>query len=159
MNDTYVTVVGNAVDAPTHRQLENGTSVCNFRVASTARRFDRESGKWADGDSLFLKVACWRQLAENVVHSVGKGDPVVVVGRLYTRSYEVEGQRRSSYEMEAVTVGHDLCRGVSDFRRPARVAPTYEISGGDEPGGGGATSSEDDEALEPDFSVGVRVVA
>jgi single-strand DNA-binding protein len=159
MNDTYVTVVGNAVDAPAQRQLENGTSVCNFRVASTARRFDRESGKWADGDSLFLKVACWRQLAENVVHSVGKGDPVIVVGRLYTRSYEVEGQRRSSYEMEAVSVGHDLCRGVSDFRRPARVGPTYEVAA-DGDGTGMLPEEEDrDEIVQPDYSVGVRVVA
>ncbi|HEY0485400.1 MAG TPA: single-stranded DNA-binding protein [Mycobacteriales bacterium] len=158
MNDTYVTVVGNAVDAPTHRQFENGTSVCNFRVASTARRFDRESGRWADGDSLFLKVACWRQLAENVVHSVGKGDPVIVVGRLYTRSYEVEGQRRSSYEIDAVSVGHDLCRGVSDFRRPVRPAPTYEVAA-DGDGTGSCPDDERDDVVEPDYAMGVRVVA
>jgi single-strand DNA-binding protein len=141
MNDTYVTVVGNAVDAPTARQTDNGTSVCNFRVASTARRFDRGSNSWADGDSLFLKVTCWRQLADHVTQSIRKGDPVVVVGRLYTRPYELEGQRRSSYEMEAVSVGHDLTRGVTEFRRPARVAPTYEVVSDTAPG---------DDLMDPD---------
>jgi single-strand DNA-binding protein len=129
MNDTYVTVVGNAVDAPTARRTENGTSVCNFRVASTSRRFDRETKAWVDGDSLFLKVTCWRQLADHVTQSVRKGDPVIVHGRQYTRQYEVEGQRRSSYEMEAVSVGHDLMRGLTEFQRPARIAPTYEVTG------------------------------
>jgi single-strand DNA-binding protein len=156
MNDTYVTVVGNAVDSPNARRLENGTTVCNFRVASTARRFDREAGKWADGDSLFLKVTCWRQLADNALQSIFKGDPVVVVGRLFTRSYEVEGQRRSSYEMEAVSVGHDLARGVAEFTRTARSQPTYEVTTDTEPGGatnGVTGGGDDDEIDEPDFTV------
>jgi single-strand DNA-binding protein len=155
MNDTYVTVVGNAVDSPSARRLENGTTVCNFRVASTARRFDREAGKWADGDSLFLKVTCWRQLADNALQSVFRGDPVVVVGRLFTRSYEVEGQRRSSYEMEAVSVGHDLARGVAEFTRTARSQPTYEVTSETEPPAvvDGAPGGEDDEVDEPDFTV------
>ena len=129
MNETIVTVVGNAVDAPTYRQLENGTSVCHFRVASTARRFDRASQRWGDGDSLFLKVSCWRQLADNVNQSVQKGDPIVVTGRIFTRSYEAEGQRRSSYELEALSLGHDLTRGVSEFRRAVRTMPTHEVTG------------------------------
>jgi single-strand DNA-binding protein len=151
MNDTYVTVVGNAVDAPNPRRLENGTTVCNFRVASTARRFDREAGRWADGDSLFLKVTCWRQLADNAAQSIFKGDPVVVVGRLFTRAYEVEGQRRSSYEMEAVSVGHDLSRGVSEFQRTARSQPTYEVTTDVDPGV--PAGGDEDDLDEPDFTV------
>jgi single-strand DNA-binding protein len=155
MNDTYVTVVGNAVDSPNARRLESGTTVCNFRVASTARRFDREAGKWADGDSLYLKVTCWRQLADNALQSIFKGDPVVVVGRLVTRAYEVEGQRRSSYEMEAVSVGHDLARGVAAFTRTARSQPTYEVTGEADPSGAvnGAPGGDDDEMDEPDLTV------
>jgi single-strand DNA-binding protein len=156
MNDTHVTVVGNAVDAPTRRQLENGTSVCNFRVASTARRFDRDSKAWMDGDSLYLKVTCWRQLADNVVHSIGRGDPVIVAGRVFTRSYEVEGQKRSSYEMEAASVGHDLARGITEFRRPARSVPTYEVISDAEPGEGPVDPDEDeelDEIVEEEYAV------
>jgi single-strand DNA-binding protein len=43
---------------------------------------------------------------------------VVVHGRLYTREWSTEdGQRRTAYELEAVSVGHDLARGVGVFRR------------------------------------------
>ena len=86
MNETTVTVIGNVVDEPQRRKTEAGISVTNFRVASTARRYDRQDGRWIDGDSLYLKVSCWRQLADNVDRSVVKGDPIVVTGRLYTRS-------------------------------------------------------------------------
>lgn len=140
MNDTTVTVVGNAVDTPARRVLDNGTSVVGFRVASTARRFDRDAGAWGDGDSLYLKVTCWRQLADNVSRSLVKGDPVVVTGRLFTRSYEVDGQRRSSYEVEAQSVGHDLARGTASFTRPPRPQPTYEVGGEPAAGAGGLDS-------------------
>jgi single-strand DNA-binding protein len=155
MNETYVTVVGNAVDAPTRRALENGTSVCNFRVASTARRFDKEAGHWADGDSLYLKVTCWRQLADNVDASVRKGDPVVVVGRIFTRPYDRGGEKRSSYEMEAVSVGHDLARGISDFQRSSRVAPTYEVvaEAGTTAAPLGGDHDEDDDLIDSDYEV------
>jgi single-strand DNA-binding protein len=142
MYETLVTVVGNAVDAPNRRNLEGGTTVCNFRVASTARRFDRQTGTWIDGDSLFLKVTCWRQLADNVAASVHKGDPIVVTGRVFTKSYEKDGQRRSSYEMEAHSVGHDLARGTSEFIRPQRANPTYQV---DDP-------RDDDSAAGSDFA-------
>lgn len=140
MNETTVTVIGNVVDEPQRRKTEAGISVTNFRVASTARRYDRQDGRWIDGDSLYLKVSCWRQLADNVDRSVVKGDPIVVTGRLYTRSYEVEGQRRSSYELEALALGLDLTRGVAQFTRSRNAPPTYEVNG--EAGGGAAGDSE-----------------
>jgi single-strand DNA-binding protein len=99
-------------------------------VASTARRFDKEEGQWIDGDSLYLKVNCWRALADNVDRSVVQGDPVIITGRLYTRTYEADGQRRSSYELEASAVGLDLSRGVAAFSRTkSGAAPTYEVTG------------------------------
>jgi single-strand DNA-binding protein len=54
--------------------------------------------------------------------SLQLGDPVVVHGRLYTRDWtDDQGGRRTSYELDAVAVGHDLSRGVGKFarRRPA----------------------------------------
>jgi single-strand DNA-binding protein len=128
MYDTTVTIVGNVVDAPDRRTLESGTTVATFRVASTARRFDKASGRWVDGDSLYLRVTCWRQLADNVTRSLLKGDPVMITGRLFTRSYEVNGQRRSSFELEASSVGHDLARGTTSFHRTkVESGPTYEV--------------------------------
>jgi single-strand DNA-binding protein len=119
MFDTYVTIVGNVLSSPEcRRTVRTGALVTNFRVASTSRRFDRATDSWIDGDSLRVKVACWRRLGEHVSTSVSQGDPVIVTGRLYTREYETEaGERRVSYELDAVAVGHDLARGSSRFTR------------------------------------------
>jgi single-strand DNA-binding protein len=119
MYDTNVTVVGNALNTPEYRRIERTNAlVANFKVASTARRWDKNNNRWTDGDSLRVRVNCWRRLAEGVVASIKVGDPVVVHGRLYTREWSTEdGQRRTAYELEAVSVGHDLARGVGVFRR------------------------------------------
>jgi single-strand DNA-binding protein len=92
--------------------------VANFKVASSSRRYDKDTGRWADGPSLRVRVTCWRRLAEGVASSVMVGDPIVVTGRMYTRDWTAEdGTRRVSYELEAFAVGHDLARGRGKFTR------------------------------------------
>lgn len=132
MKETLVTVVGNVVTDPTLRVTSGGAKVTTFRLASTERRLDRVSGGWRDGDTIFWQVTCWRRVAENVADSLAKGQPVVVHGRLKANRYEVEGQPRTSLEIDASTVGHDLSRGVARFRKAAPPGP----GGG---GGGDAT--------------------
>lgn len=128
MNDTWMTIVGNVVDEPRPRETKNGHKVTNFRVASTSRRFDREQERYIDNDTLFVNVTCWRGQAVNVAESLHKGQPVVVYGRYYTRDYRVEEQVRTSYELEATAVGHDLSRGVTTFKRVNRATPSVVIS-------------------------------
>lgn len=129
MFDTYVTVVGNVLTAPEWRRTAHTqTLVTSFKVASTARRYDRENNKWIDGNSLRVRVTCWRKLAEGVAASVMTGDPVVVYGRMFTRDWvDGEGNHRTMYELEAVGVGHDLSRGRSKFVR-TKAGATSEIS-------------------------------
>ena len=119
MFDTYVTVVGTVLTTPEWRRTTTtNTLVANFKVASHSRKFDRDSGRWVDGDSLRVRVNCWRRLAEGVASSVMVGDPVLVTGRMYTRDWLADdGARRVSYELEAVAVGHDLARGRGSFTR------------------------------------------
>ncbi|MFF5055832.1 single-stranded DNA-binding protein [Micromonospora sp. NPDC000663] len=130
MFDTYVTIVGNVLTTPEWRRTtQSNTLVANFKVASTARRLDRDSGRWVDGNSLRVRVNCWRKLAEGVAASVMVGDPVVVCGRLYTRDWTDDaGNHRTLYELEAVAVGHDLSRGRARFlrNRPSMTTSTVE---------------------------------
>jgi single-strand DNA-binding protein len=129
MFDTYMTIVGNVLTAPEWRRTANtGSLVTNFKVASTARRLDRDSGRWVDGNSLRVRVNCWRKLAEGVASSVMVGDPVIVVGRMYTRDWtDGEGTHRTLYELEAVAVGHDLSRGRGKFARNRPTAATSAV--------------------------------
>jgi single-strand DNA-binding protein len=134
MFDTYVTVVGNVLTAPEwKRTTQTNTLVATFKVASTARRLDRETGGWVDGNSLRVRVTCWRKLAEGVAASLMTGDPVIVFGRLYTRDWtDADGNHRTMYELEAAAVGHDLSRGRGTFTRNRANLSTSET---DAPGG------------------------
>ncbi len=129
MFDTNLVVVGNVLSAPEWRRITStGSLVANFRIASTARRFDRETGRWVDGNSFRVRVTAWRRLAEGIASSVTVGDPVVVYGRLYSRDWKDEkNNSRVSYEMEAFSIGHDLARGRAKFFRTKSAQATSEI--------------------------------
>ncbi len=114
LNTVSLTVVGNVIAAPELLETRNGVQYATFRIASTSRRFDRDAGAWINGDTLYLHVRCWRGLATNAAATLAKGSPVVVHGRLSTRSFTTEGpdgpQRRDHTELEAVAIGLDLAR-------------------------------------------------
>ncbi|MCY7372290.1 MAG: single-stranded DNA-binding protein [Spirochaetaceae bacterium] len=117
MNETVITVVGNVAREPNLRVTTNGTRVVSFRLASTERRYDRALGGWRDGETIFYTVTCWRNVAENLMDSVEKGQPMVVHGRLRDGTYEKDGQRHAVFEIEAYALGHDISRGVSKFTK------------------------------------------
>jgi single-strand DNA-binding protein len=109
MNETTVTITGNLVEDPELRFTPSGQPVAKFRIASTPRFYDKQSGQWKDGDTLFLTVNVWRQAAENVAESLTRGSRAIVQGRLRQRSYETkEGEKRTVYELEADEVGASL---------------------------------------------------
>ncbi|KAF4408937.1 MULTISPECIES: single-stranded DNA-binding protein [Streptomyces] len=133
MNETMLTVVGNAATRVESWTTGEGGSVARFRLAATVRRRDRESGAWTDGPTSFYTVWARRALAANLTASVAVGEPLVVHGRLRVRETEHQGQRRVSADIDATAVGHDLSRGTSAFRRGARpqrdtaVPPPAEV--------------------------------
>jgi single-strand DNA-binding protein len=105
--DNHTTIVGNLVDDPELRFTNNGTAVANLRVAVTQRI--QQDGTWRDGETSFFRVNVWRGQAEHLAESLGKGDRVMVTGRLRQRSWETaEGEKRSVTELEADEVGASL---------------------------------------------------
>jgi single-strand DNA-binding protein len=81
----------------------------DFTVASTARVFDQTSGQWRDGDPVFLRCNLWRQPAEHLVDSLGKGARVVLTGRLQQRSYDTpNGDKRTIMEIQAEELGASI---------------------------------------------------
>lgn len=76
----------------------------------------------------WYSVSAWRGFGENVAASVGKGDPVIVTGRLVLREWtNATGEPQSSFEIEADAIGHDLTRSrTSIMRKP--VTPTVAFA-------------------------------
>ena len=100
MIDNTMLVVGNLTTDPELRFTPTGAAVANFTVASTSRVFDKDSGQWRDGDTLFLRCTVWQQMAQNVADSLSKGVRVIVTGKLRQQSYETrEGEKRTSVEL------------------------------------------------------------
>lgn len=126
MNDITFPVIGNVVNDVELRFTKSGEPVASFRVAVSTRRFDRVNDRWVDGDTHYFTVSCWRSLAHNVVESVTKGMPVVVVGRLRTREVQRPCGDHSHTirysDIEAYSVGPDLSRGTATFTRVKREA-------------------------------------
>ncbi|MER8219928.1 single-stranded DNA-binding protein [Streptomyces sp. NPDC094143] len=134
MNETMVCAVGRVATQPVYREMASGPSA-RFRLAVTARYWDREKNTWTDGHTNFFTVWANRQLATNTAASLTVGEPVIVQGRLKVRTDVREGQSWTSADIDAVAIGHDLAWGTSAFRRggkqeatapPPRPEPNWE---------------------------------
>jgi single-strand DNA-binding protein len=145
--ETVITIIGNLVDDPELRFTPSGAAVANFRVASTPRTFDRQSGEWRDGETLFLSCSVWRQAAENVAESLQKGMKVIVQGRLKQRSFETrEGEKRTVFEIDVDEVGPSLKYATAKVTKTTRSGGGGGYSGG---GGGGGAAPADDPWASP----------
>lgn len=109
INEPSITVHGNLTGEPELRYFQNGSAVAEFTVAQNPR-FRQPDGSWSDGETVFMVVKAWRELAENVAESLSKGDRVTVTGRLRRRTWEDKetGQKRFKDEVEADDVAVSL---------------------------------------------------
>jgi single-strand DNA-binding protein len=122
MNESYITVTGRLVADPERRTTRTGVPFAAFRVASTTRRLNRETGQYEDGSTSFFNVTAFRSLGANVAHSLKKGQAVVVYGRLRVNQWmRSDNSHGTSVEVDAYNVGHDLTWGTTELRRVARA--------------------------------------
>ncbi|GAB2516839.1 single-stranded DNA-binding protein [Paramicrobacterium agarici] len=94
-----------------------GTPVCNFRLASSLRRYDKQSGKWTEYGTNWYSVGAYRYLGKNVAASVNKGDRVVVTGRVRLREWSNQTASGMTVDIDATSVGHDLTWGTTTYRK------------------------------------------
>lgn len=151
INDAQVVLTGFVASAPSFRHTARGNPATTLRVAYTPRHIDRDTGEWADGETSFVNVLCYRTLATNVAMCLRKGEPVLVRGRLRVRPFQgKEGASRVAVEVDAQSLGHDLTRGVAHFSRTLRAAgetaaesTRAALPGEDLPAGEGQPAGED----------------
>lgn len=126
-----ITVVGNLTDDPTLRFTRSGDAVANFTIASTPRMFDRSTGEWKDGEALFLRCSLWRQAAEHVAESLGKGARVIAQGRLKQRSFQTQdGEKRSVTELDVDEIGPSLRYATASVTKGTRQRGTTTAAAG-----------------------------
>lgn len=102
------TISGNLGADPELRFTKSGVAFVKLRVAVTDRK-KQADGTWTDGDTLWMDVSAWNNLAENAAESLTKGSRVVVTGNLKPRSFEKkDGTIGTAIELEATDIGPSL---------------------------------------------------
>ena len=107
MNEPTTTLIGNLVADPELKFTPNGAAVANFTIAVTPKV--KQNGEWVDGETLFARCSCWREMAEHVAESLTRGTRVIAQARIRSRSYETkEGEKRTVTEYEVDAIGPEL---------------------------------------------------
>ncbi len=123
-----VILMGNLTRDPELRQTPNGQNVCSFSLALN-RSYKAADGNWTDATD-YIDVVAWGPLGERVSQYLTKGRPCLVNGRLQSRSWEQDGQKRSKVEVNAQDVtflggpgeggaGASASRGGGEFDQSA----------------------------------------
>jgi single-strand DNA-binding protein len=121
-----VVLMGNLTRDPELRTTPNGTSVCSFSLALN-RSYKGADGNWQEATD-YIDVVAWGPLGERVSQYMSKGRPCLINGRLQSRSWEQEGQKRSKVEVVAQDVtflgGAGGSAGPSDDSGASASAPS-----------------------------------
>lgn len=78
---------------------QSGLTKLTMRIA-VDQSVKTKTGEWKD-DAFFLDCIAWKELAERGKDKARKGVAVVVEGRLSSRDYEKDGQKRTVFEVVA----------------------------------------------------------
>jgi single-strand DNA-binding protein len=103
-----VQLIGNLGADPEVKELEKGSKVANFSIA-TNESYKNDKGEKVQ-NTQWHNVVAWGKVAEIIEKYVKKGSEVAVEGKLQTRSYEdKEGIKRYVTEVvisEVLMIGH-----------------------------------------------------
>ncbi|MEO0185511.1 MAG: single-stranded DNA-binding protein [candidate division WOR-3 bacterium] len=93
LNSVYL--IGRLVADPELRYTQKGAPVCSFRIATTRRFKNRESGETQE-ETLYITIVAWRRQAELVNDFLKKGSAILIEGRLRSRQWETENKEKRS---------------------------------------------------------------
>jgi len=94
-----VILIGHLGADPELRYTANGTAVARFNLATNESYTDKDGNRqeWTE----WHRIVAWRKLAEICGQYLSKGRQVYIEGRLRTRSWEQDGVKRYTTEIEA----------------------------------------------------------
>lgn len=127
---SQITVVGTLSAPPELRYTPAGVAVAQMSVADNHGR-KNQSGEWEQTGTTWYRATAWREHAEQIAEAdLGKGQQVIILGRLETRTYtDRAGAERLSLEITVDRIGPAVRLS------PTRQQTTQGSSGGY--GGGG----------------------
>ena len=95
-----VQIIGRLGDDPEVRYMPSGDAVCNLTVATSERWKDKNTGEQKEKTE-WHKVVLFGKLAEIAGQYLRKGSLAFFQGKLETRMWEKDGEKRYTTEIKA----------------------------------------------------------
>lgn len=95
-------LIGNLTRDPEQRALPSGVAVTNFSIATNRVYKDQDGNRQESTD--YHNVVVFGRQAENCAQYLKKGQSVYIEGRIQTRSWEQDGQKKYRTEIVAERV-------------------------------------------------------
>ncbi len=128
-------LIGNLGRDPELKYTPSGVAVCTFTIATTDRWTDKEGNRQEKTEWHNIKL--FRRQAEVAAEYLRKGSSVYLEGRIETRSWEQDGQKKYMTEINA---------NVMQFLGGRRE----DSGGGGSPGGSSARPQQQQQQSQPD---------
>jgi|TARA_R110001606_G_scaffold797_1_gene3119 single-strand DNA-binding protein len=126
-----VILVGNVGTEPESKQFDWGL-VCNISVATSETWKDKNTGEKQEKTE-WHRVVFKNRLAEVVDQYVKKGSKIYVEGKLTTRSWEQNGEKRYATEVEGREMQMLDSKTGQAAPAPKKAAASFDIDPSDLP--------------------------
>jgi single-strand DNA-binding protein len=148
-------LVGRLGRDPETRYISSGQAVCNFNLATDETYKDKNGERQKRTE--WHRIVVWGKMAEIAQQYLKKGSQIYLEGRIQTREWEKDGQKRYSTEIVATSFkflggrgeggpgGTSSGGGGRSSGFSSGETGSQDVSGGsDEFGGAGAEPTEED---------------
>lgn len=112
-----VSLIGRLTKDPDLKTTQSGLSVCRFTVA-----VDRPYSKEKQTD--FINCIAWRQTADFICKYFTKGQRIALIGSIQTGSYEKDGSKVYTTEVNVSSV--EFCESKKQSGETVNAAETTE---------------------------------
>ena len=134
MSINKVILIGRLGQDPELKYTPSGAAVCNFSLATTENWADKNGQKQERTE--WHRIVVWGKLAELCNQYLSKGRQAFVEGSLQTRSWEKDGVKRYTTEINARNIqflgGPTATRGSQEQQQQpvteTVATPTYDVS-------------------------------
>jgi single-strand DNA-binding protein len=144
MSVNRVILVGRLGRDPETRFTTSGQAVANFSLATDETYKDRSGERQKRTE--WHKLVAWGKLAELAQQYLKKGSLIYVEGRLQTREWEKDGQKRQTTEIVLTGMkflGSKADGGGASGPGPRLVEPESQAGGMEEPAAAPEVTDED----------------
>lgn len=125
-----VTLIGNVGSDVEMRYLPSGDGVANFRLATSDKWKDKQTGEQKEVTE-WHRLVCFRRLAEIANEYVKKGSQLYIEGSIKTRKWtDKDGQERYTVEIEVSELKMLGSRREGDGQGNSRPAQSSGNAGG-----------------------------